>query len=116
MAKEYVKNKKYKIIDDEFYIKNYKKCEFKLYDNLLDRQGSLKSAKDELQSLGFDREIFDSPKPEKLLQRIIEISTNENDIVLDYHLGSGTTAAVAHKMVRQYFGIEQMDYIETIVQ
>ena len=53
-------------------------------------------------------------KPEQLLQRIIEISTNENDIVLDYHLGSGTTAAVAHKMNRQYIGIEQMDYIETL--
>ena len=53
-------------------------------------------------------------KPEKLLQRILELSTNENDIVLDYHLGSGTTCAVAHKMNRRYIGIEQMDYIETI--
>ncbi|NVK52539.1 MAG: site-specific DNA-methyltransferase [Flavobacteriaceae bacterium] len=49
-------------------------------------------------------------KPEALLKRIIEISTNENDIVLDYHLGSGTTSAVAHKMNRQYIGIEQLDY------
>ena len=53
-------------------------------------------------------------KPEKLIQRIIEMSTQKGDIVLDYHLGSGTTAAVAHKMGRQYIGIEQMDYIETI--
>jgi len=53
-------------------------------------------------------------KPESLIQRIIEISTNEDDIVLDYHLGSGTTAAVAHKMGRQYIGIEQMDYIEDL--
>lgn len=53
-------------------------------------------------------------KPEKLIQRIIEMSTEEGDIVLDYHLGSGTTCAVAHKMGRQYIGIEQMDYIETI--
>ena len=53
-------------------------------------------------------------KSEALLKRIIEISTNPNDIVLDYHLGSGTTAAVAHKMGRQYIGIEQMDYIENI--
>jgi adenine-specific DNA-methyltransferase len=51
-------------------------------------------------------------KPEALLQRIIEICTNENDIVLDYHLGSGTTCAVAHKMNRQYIGIEQLDYDE----
>jgi adenine-specific DNA-methyltransferase len=50
-------------------------------------------------------------KPEGLLKRIIEIGTNdESDIVLDYHLGSGTTAAVAHKMKRQYIGIEQLDY------
>ena len=49
-------------------------------------------------------------KPEKLLKRILELTTNKNDIVLDYHLGSGTTAAVAHKMGRQYIGIEQLDY------
>ena len=53
-------------------------------------------------------------KPENLLQRIIEASTNEGDIVLDYHLGTGTTCAVANKMKRQYIGIEQLDYIETL--
>jgi adenine-specific DNA-methyltransferase len=49
-------------------------------------------------------------KPEVLLKRIIELATNENDIVLDYHLGSGTTCAVAHKTKRQYIGVEQLDY------
>ena len=49
-------------------------------------------------------------KPEKLVSRIIEIGTNEGEIVLDFHLGSGTTCAVAHKMNRQYIGIEQMNY------
>lgn len=49
-------------------------------------------------------------KPEVLLARIIEMATNENDIVLDYHLGSGTTCAVAQKMNRRYIGVEQMDY------
>ena len=49
-------------------------------------------------------------KPENLLKRIIEMTTNENDIVLDYHLGSGTTTAVAHKLKRQYIGLEQLDY------
>lgn len=53
-------------------------------------------------------------KPELILQRIIELSTNEDDIVLDYFAGSGTTAAVAHKMDRQYIGIEQMDYINDL--
>ena len=55
-----------------------------------------------------------NPKPENFIKLIIEHATNENDIILDYHLGSGTTAAVAHKMNRQYIGIEQMDYIETL--
>jgi adenine-specific DNA-methyltransferase len=49
-------------------------------------------------------------KPEKLLQRIIEMSTSVGDIVMDFFIGSGTTAAVAHKLVRQYIGIEQLDY------
>lgn len=53
-------------------------------------------------------------KPEKLLQRIINLSTQPNDLVMDFHLGSGTTCAVAHKMGRRYIGIEQMDYIEDI--
>ena len=51
-------------------------------------------------------------KPEVLIARIIELATNENDIVMDYHLGSGTTCAVAHKIGRQYLGIEQLDYGE----
>lgn len=62
----------------------------------------------------FGSMVFSNPKPESLIQRVIELSTEEGDIVLDYHLGSGTTAAVAHKMGRQYIGVEQMDYIEDI--
>lgn len=54
-------------------------------------------------------------KSEKLIERIIKNSTMEGDTILDFHLGSGTTAAVAHKMGRRYIGIEQMDYIEDIV-
>lgn len=54
-------------------------------------------------------------KPEKILFRLIKMITNKGDIILDYHLGSGTTAAVAHKMGRQYIGIEQLDYIEGLV-
>ncbi|GAA9708952.1 site-specific DNA-methyltransferase [Helicobacter pylori] len=55
-------------------------------------------------------------KPERLIKDILEISTNENDLVLDFFAGSGTTCAVAHKMKRRYIGIEQMDYIETITK
>ncbi len=49
-------------------------------------------------------------KPEKLIKQIFELNTIEGDIILDYHLGSGTTCAVSHKMNRQYIGIEQIDY------
>ena len=58
---------------------------------------------------------FDSyPKPETLLSFIINAVTNENDLVLDFFLGSGTTAAVAMKMGRRFIGVEQMDYVESI--
>ena len=57
-------------------------------------------------------ELRAGKKPEKLLNLFINIFTNQSDIVMDFHLGSGTTAAVAHKMGRQYIGIEQMDYGE----
>jgi len=49
-------------------------------------------------------------KPEKLIKQIIELATEQKEIVLDFFLGCGTTAAVAHKMGRQYIGIEQLDY------
>lgn len=49
-------------------------------------------------------------KPEKLIRRILEMASNPGDIVLDYHLGSGTTCAVAHKIGRRYIGVEQLEY------
>jgi len=55
---------------------------------------------------------FIGQKPEQLIRRIIDLTTNEGDIILDFFLGSGTTAVVAHKMGRQYIGIEQLDYGE----
>lgn len=58
--------------------------------------------------------VFATPKPEKLLKRIIGLATNEDDLLLDFFLGSGTTTAVAHKMKRRYIGIDQMDYIEDV--
>lgn len=51
-------------------------------------------------------------KPEKLLKMLLDYTTREGDIVLDFFGGSGSTAATAHKMKRQYISIEQMDYIE----
>ena len=57
---------------------------------------------------------FNTLKPEKLMHRIMQLATHPGEIVLDFHLGSGTTCAVAHKIGRQYIGVEQMDYFETI--
>ena len=53
---------------------------------------------------------FNTRKPEHLIQRILLASSNEGDLIMDFCLGSGTTAAVAHKMRRQYIGVEQLDY------
>jgi adenine-specific DNA-methyltransferase len=72
-----------------------------------------KDGNDEIDTL-FRREEFDYAKPENLIKAILDVATVAGDIVLDYHLGSGTTAAVAHKMGRQYIGVEQMDYIQTL--
>ena len=86
-------------------------------DLLLD-WGQNQDATDELRKLfdiKDDEKAFDNPKPELLISNIIESSTEEGDIVMDFHLGSGTTAAVAHKLNRQYIGIEQMEYVSTLV-
>lgn len=63
-----------------------------------------------------DDENFKGQKPEALIARILEASTNEGDLVMDFFAGSGTTLAVAHKMKRRWIGIEQMDYIESITK
>lgn len=66
-----------------------------------------KGSKD-LEEIGL-KDTFDYPKSEFLLQRILELSTNEGDLILDFFAGSGTTLSVAHKMKRQYIGIEQIE-------
>ncbi|XNZ27699.1 DNA methyltransferase [Helicobacter pylori] len=78
--------------------------------------GHNQDATKQLLALFNNVKLFDTPKPEALISRILEIATNENDLVLDFFAGSGTTCAVAHKMKRRYIGIEQMDYIETITK
>ncbi len=80
----------------------------KPYPNFFDFQSDYNTVNDE-GSVSFRN----GKKPEEYISFLISIFTKENDIVLDYHLGSGTTAAVAHKMNRRYIGIEQMDYIKT---
>lgn len=72
-----------------------------------------KAGNDEIEEL-FSRDDFDYAKPESLIKAIIEVATNENDLVLDFFMGSATTQAVAMKMNRRFIGIEQMDYINTV--
>jgi adenine-specific DNA-methyltransferase len=79
-----------------------------LLNNTFNKKGT-----DEIVAL-FGEKVFAYPKNELLMQLIIEYTTSENDIVLDFFLGSGTTAAVAHKMGRRYVGVEQMGYVDTI--
>jgi adenine-specific DNA-methyltransferase len=78
--------------------------------------GTNDSAKKHTISLFEKMSVFDTPKPESLIKQIIQIATNEKDIVLDSFLGSGTTAAVAHKMSRRYIGIELGEHAKTHCQ
>jgi adenine-specific DNA-methyltransferase len=68
--------------------------------------GTSAHGKREVLGLFPDEPVFDTPKPEQLVARILEIATDPGDLVLDCYLGSGTTAAVAHKMGRRWFGVE----------
>ena len=70
-------------------------------------------AKKSLLGLLLQENVFDNPKPEALVHRVIHIATNPGDLVLDSFLGSGTTAAVAHKMGRRWIGIELGDHAVT---
>jgi len=72
--------------------------------------GHTDESKKEIHALFGKKNAFDTPKPERLIQRILHIATNEGDLVLDSFLGSGTTVAVAHKMRRHYIGIEMGEH------
>ena len=75
--------------------------------------GSNRNSKSEQAALFGTEDAFTTPKPERLVQRILEIATDEGDLVMDSFLGSGTTAAVAHKMGRRWIGIEMGDHAKT---
>lgn len=75
--------------------------------------GHNQESKKEINALFPGDNTFDTPKPERLLHRILHIATNPGDLVLDSFLGSGTTAAVAHKMGRRYIGIEMGEHART---
>lgn len=78
-----------------------------------DEVGHTDESKKEIHALFGKTAAFESPKPERLIERILSIATNPGDLVLDSFLGSGTTAAVAHKMGRHYIGIEMGDHAAT---
>ncbi|MGL2517205.1 site-specific DNA-methyltransferase [Helicobacter pylori] len=65
--------------------------------------------------MAIEQEDFQTQKPEKLLERIIKASSNENSIVCDFFAGSGTTCAVAHKLKRKYIGIEMGEHFECVI-
>jgi len=75
--------------------------------------GHNQEAKKEINELFGADNAFDTPKPERLIHRILHISTDHGDLVLDSFLGSGTTTAVAHKMNRRYIGIEMGEHAIT---
>ncbi|GAA8084377.1 hypothetical protein HpNP74_18700 [Helicobacter pylori] len=77
--------------------------------------GHNQDATKQLLALFNNVKLFDTPKPEALLQRILEISTKENDLVCDFFAGSGTTCAVAHKLKRKYIGIEMGEHFESVI-
>ncbi|MDU4334952.1 MAG: site-specific DNA-methyltransferase [Finegoldia magna] len=102
-----------KIYIKHYYDKKEDQNKYRRLRNWIDDCLNLKGTKT-LNSIFEKKGVFSNPKPEELLEKLVYISTEKNDLILDFHLGSGTTAAVAHKMGRRYIGVEQMDYIENV--
>ncbi len=78
-----------------------------------DQVGSNRTSKNEMRAMFPSEASFGTPKPERLIERTLTIATNPGDLVLDSFLGSGTTAAVAHKMGRRWIGIEMGEHAVT---
>lgn len=98
-------------------IKVYRGEEKRLVPNsifLASEAGDNQQAKKEILALFPEEDAFATPKPEKLAQLILTIATNPGDVVLDSFLGSGTTAAVAHKMGRRWIGVEVGEHCDTL--
>lgn len=80
---------------------------------VIDDVGSTKGGTSHLEEL-IENNSFSFPKNERLIERLISITTSEGDLVMDFFMGTGTTAAVSHKLKRKYIGIEQMNYINDV--
>lgn len=109
-GKQRVYFKIYQFVDNDLNLIERTDKVLSVFDEMFNNQGTT-----EISNV-LEKGIFTYPKPESLMKRIIEISTQENDLVLDFFAGSGTTMAVAHKMKRRCITIEQMDYIQTITK
>lgn len=79
---------------------------------LSEEVGNNHEAKNEMKQFN-STDIFDTPKPERLIERVLQVATNKGDLVLDSFAGSGTTGAVAHKMGRRWIMVELGDHIHT---
>ncbi len=118
------KNLQAELLNTGVVAKQKKDGNWNIYEKHRKSKGKIKSVWDDSEvrteagtkELGklLGKDLFAFPKPEKLIQRILEIGSTEGDIVLDFFGGSGTTGAVAHKMNRQYILIEQMNYIKDL--
>ncbi len=100
-------------------VPRYKKFLSEVKDGLVpttlwfrDEVGDNQEAKEEVKQLNSD-DVFATPKPERLIERILILASKPGDLILDSFLGSGTTAAVAHKMGRRYIGVEMGDHAYT---
>ena len=99
------KNGKLSAVISDFLLQDFLK-------NLLNNSKN-KDGNEQIETL-LGNEKFNYAKPENLIKSIIEVCTNEGDIVLDFFVGSGTTQAVALKMKRKFIGVEQMNYINSV--
>ncbi|WP_111859473.1 site-specific DNA-methyltransferase [Acinetobacter sp. CFCC 10889] len=83
--------------------------------SILDQVGTNKDSSDEMEQIFGNKKAFDYPKPESLIESILNLATNSEDLVLDSFAGSGTTGAVAHKMGRRWIMVELGEHCHTHV-
>jgi adenine-specific DNA-methyltransferase len=106
----------YKAIRRRTYLADMKSLPPSTLWAAIEETGHNRQAKYELKNLFPEREVtelFGTPKPERLIKSILDLATHPSDLVLDSFLGSGTTAAVAHKMGRRWIGIELGEHCRT---
>jgi len=108
------KNKIIKASKGKLAVKYYRKQE----GNFVIEEIPIDNIWDDIPGLGIASSQwigFYTQKPEKLLQRVIESTSNKNDLILDFFLGSGTTTAVAHKLGRKWIGVEMGEHFYSVV-